>query len=241
MKKLPIKLELRKLGLSGKEVSVYLAGLELGPTSVKSISEKAEVKRPTTYEIIDRLKEKGLFYTIKEDGKKYFVAQSPHKILGILRIQKREIEEKEREFIRILAALEAEYSSERGGIKIYKGEKERKVLLEEVFAVTPVYNIFAISSQTESTKIKERDKIYKGIKKRLGKLKAKELFQKESDHSRPEGVQVKTASALKLKGTLLLFDKAAFFPEGKEEALLIENELTVSLLKSLFLTLWKLN
>ena len=31
MEELPIKLELRKLGLSDKEVRVYLAGLELGP------------------------------------------------------------------------------------------------------------------------------------------------------------------------------------------------------------------
>jgi len=39
MENLPIELELRKLGLKEKEVKVYLAGLELGPGSVKKIRQ----------------------------------------------------------------------------------------------------------------------------------------------------------------------------------------------------------
>ena len=90
---LPIELELRKLGLKEKEVQVYLAGLELGPSSVQKIAEMAKITRPTTYEIIKILEKKGLFVEIKQKKKRVFIAQSPERILGILRIQKREIEE----------------------------------------------------------------------------------------------------------------------------------------------------
>ena len=38
-----IPLELRKLGLREKEVSVYLAGLELGPSSVQDIAKKQKL------------------------------------------------------------------------------------------------------------------------------------------------------------------------------------------------------
>ncbi len=43
MLELPIELELRKLGLTEKEVRVYLAGLELGPSSVQNIAKRAEI------------------------------------------------------------------------------------------------------------------------------------------------------------------------------------------------------
>ena len=64
-----IALELRKLGLAEKEVKVYLTGLELGPTSVQKISVAANLTRPTTYEIIEKLEAKGLFSEIKEKKK----------------------------------------------------------------------------------------------------------------------------------------------------------------------------
>ena len=105
-----IELELRKLGLTEKEVRIYLAGLELGPTSVQNIAAEARLTRPTTYEIIKKLEQKGLFAETGRKGKRYFTAQSPENILGILRTQKREIEEKEREFIRIISVLELRYS-----------------------------------------------------------------------------------------------------------------------------------
>ena len=99
--------------MSEKEVRVYLAGLELGSSSVQKIAALAKITRPTTYEIIRKLKEKGLFAEAKQKEKRLFVAQSPERILGLLKVQKREIEEKEREFIRIIAALESKYSKEK--------------------------------------------------------------------------------------------------------------------------------
>jgi len=122
----PIELELRKLGLTEKEVRVYLAGLDLGPSSMKQIAEIAKIARPTTYEILKNLEGKGLFFATKQKKKRYFSAQSPERILGILRVQKREIEEKEREFIRIIAALESKYSKEKEGVKVFKGKEGLK-------------------------------------------------------------------------------------------------------------------
>jgi len=57
---LPIELELKKLGLKEKEVKVYLAGLELGPNSIKNIAEKVKIPRPTVYEIVKKTGRKGI-------------------------------------------------------------------------------------------------------------------------------------------------------------------------------------
>ena len=209
----PIELELRKLGLKEKEVQVYLAGLDLGPSSVQQIAKKARITRPTTYGIIKILEKKGLFIEAKQKKKRLFVAQSPERILGILRIQKREIEEKEREFIRIIAALEAKYSKEKGEIKVYKG-KEGLRALEEILSFSPTPEIFVVNPK-KSKKIKL---ILQKIKKRLGRIDVKEIN-------------------IKLDGTLIIFDKAIFFPSQKQEGFLIESPLIVNLLKSVSLNL----
>ncbi len=240
METLPIKLELRKLGLTEREVIVYLTGLELGPTSVQNIAKTADIPRATTYEIIKRLEKRGLFTEIREDKKRYFVAESPDKILGILRIKKREIEEKEREFIRIIAALEARYSKERGEIKIYKGKEGLKVL-EETFSFTHYSEILVLSSKITKKELKKQEEIYEKIKKRLGELRVKEIYsQKLKIKSKMPEVERKFSPTLDLKGTLILFDSAIFINPKKQEGFLIENPLVVYLLRALFMALWGL-
>lgn len=213
----PVELELRKLGLTEKEVRVYLAGLELGPSSILKIAQITKIPRPTLYEVIKSLEKKGLFSETKQKRKRYFAAQSPEKILRILKIKKREIEEKEREFIRIIATLESKYSKEKREIKIFKGKGGLKAL-EEIFSFTSTPEIFIVNPKALPKSIK---KIFPEIKKRLGKIEIREIKSK-------------------LEGVLIIFDKAIFLPSGKPGGYLIENQLIVDLLKSLSLALGRL-
>lgn len=236
MAELPIELELRKLGLNEKEVAAYLAGLELGPTSVQNIAKKAKISRPTTYLVIKKLKEKGFFEEISQKKKKYYLAQSPDSILSILRIKKREIEEKEREFIRIIAALEAKYSKEKGGIKEYKGKKGLEILKER-FSFTSTPLIFVLSSENSLKEIKKREEIYQKIKKRLGEIEVKEICSKKFSFRSPKWLKRKFFSRAIFKGTLILCDKIIFFP-SQRAGLLIENKLLLNLFICLFLDFW---
>jgi len=65
---------LGNLGLNEKESQVYLACLTLGSSPVSKIARKARVNRITTYDILEKLKQKGLtnFYT--KNKVKYFSA-----------------------------------------------------------------------------------------------------------------------------------------------------------------------
>ena len=49
--------ELEKTGLTENEAKVYLAALELGETTVIRLAKKAGIKRPTTYLVVDSLKD----------------------------------------------------------------------------------------------------------------------------------------------------------------------------------------
>lgn len=195
-----LELELRKLDLKEKEAKVYLAGLELGPSPVKLLAEKTKMTRPTVYEIIKQLEEKGLFNEAKEGKKRLFSAKSPESILGILRVKKREVEEKEREFIRIIAALEDKYSKGWAGFKTFKGKGGLRALAE-IISFTASPQIFIFNEEQCPIDWAAREKIFEAIKKRLGKIEIK---------------KIKTS----LEGSLMISGKAVFFPAGRQEGYL---------------------
>ncbi len=158
-----INLELRKLGLKEKEVNVYLAALELGFSSVQNIAKKAVISRPTAYEIIKELIGKGLMREVRRRGttqgeRTFFAAESPDNLLGLLRVQKREIEEKEREFVRIISALRAKYNiAGQSEIREFEGKNEIKFLLDD-FSQSQTGNIYFIGADQNILK-SWRDKL----------------------------------------------------------------------------------
>jgi sugar-specific transcriptional regulator TrmB len=231
--------ELRKLGLTEKEVRVYLAALELGYTSAQKIAQKTQISRPTAYEIIKTLENKGLMTESKEKGKRYFMAESPDRLLGILKRQKKELEEKEREFIRIIAALRAKYYlSDKREIKVYKGKHGLEILFDD-FLTTHAQEIYVLVGQEEIWPIKNRESAYEKIRKRLGQIQVKELSLNKKKSPLPY-LERKTFSqnSLPFKGTVIIYDKIIISPSEKI-GLLIENEIVVDLIKKMFLLVWK--
>lgn len=104
--------ELKHLGLSEKEALVYLASLELGPATVQDLSHKAKVNRATTYVMIEALSARGLLSTFVRGKKRFYAPENPERLVSILRFQKQELEEKEKEFSKTLPLLLALYNAE---------------------------------------------------------------------------------------------------------------------------------
>lgn len=68
---------LKNLGLSEKEVFVYLALLQLGRATPYQIAKKASIKRPTAYVVAEDLVKKGLIVHVPGEEKKHYIAKSP--------------------------------------------------------------------------------------------------------------------------------------------------------------------
>jgi len=210
-----LSLELRKLGLSEKEAKVYLTALELGYTSVQKIAQHAEISRPTTYEIIKSLKEKGLITKSKDKQKNYFIAESPDNLLGILRRQKKEIEEKEREFIRIISALRNKFFlDDQKEFKIYKDKKGLEILLDDLLT-TSSRKIYVLVNNEKIWPKKKRQNVYQKIKKRLGKI---QITEKKI--------------LIPFQGIAIIYDKVIILPD-KSSGILIDNKDLINLIKSL--------
>src|SRR3989344_2844839 len=82
--------ELRDYGLSEKEIKVYIACLKAGACTANRISELADLRRGTTYDIIESLKEKGFkgILTMLEElykEKEILLYGSAEKVAQVLR------------------------------------------------------------------------------------------------------------------------------------------------------------
>lgn len=98
---------LKKLNFSSKEIDVYLAALNLGTASVTELARKAEIKRPTTYVVLERLKELGLVSLSRKKGKQIFTAENPEKLFRLLEEEKEILLNKEKELKKSLPKLKA--------------------------------------------------------------------------------------------------------------------------------------
>ena len=72
---------LKYVGLEEKESATYLALLEIGESTVISLSRKTGIKRPTTYFVLGSLEAKGLASRVIRKKQTLYIAQHPKKII----------------------------------------------------------------------------------------------------------------------------------------------------------------
>lgn len=119
--------ELAGLGLSEKEADIYLACLKLGEATSQSLSKITNIKRSTVYDLCDSLKNKSLLSTSKKEGKTFFIAESPKKILQILKQKEERIKE-------IIPQLEeiSNTISQKTEVNFYEGVQNIQNLSHEI-------------------------------------------------------------------------------------------------------------
>jgi sugar-specific transcriptional regulator TrmB len=79
-----------RFGVPEKEAKVYLALLELGPSSVSQVAKRAKVPRTNTYHLLNSLVSKGLVTFQDNASKMVFAAEDPQRIVQMLRSQAEE-------------------------------------------------------------------------------------------------------------------------------------------------------
>ncbi len=232
-------MELKKLGLKEKQIQVYLAALELGRSSAQQIAKQAKISRPTAYQVINQLKNQDLVSESKQNNKRRFAAQSPDHLLGLLRAQKRELEEKEREFIRIIAELRSRYySGKKNEIKTFQGEKAIQVLLDD-FKTANLKQIYFFASNDKIWPAEKRQKAYAELKRRLGKIKIKELISPPAKSPKLSYLQSKILKdAGEIGQTAIIYHRAIILTD-KHQGILIDNQAIIKLIKSFFKALWQ--
>lgn len=127
---------LRKLNFSDKEAQIYLALLNLGPSSVRKLAEFCDLNRGTTYDCLKELQERGVVNFYDKDSKQHFVAENPAVLSALLKNQEKELSDVQKQLEKMIPELQALYNA--GGerpIARYFGKKEVPLLLEDILRV----------------------------------------------------------------------------------------------------------
>ena len=125
---------LKKIGLSDKEVEVYLALLESGASSVRGLVSFTGLNRGTVYDILKGLQERGLVSYYHKETKQKFVAEDADKLMKLVSSEEekiKKIKEKLHDLIPELESLQAKGGS-RPATKLYEGKKGIRFILEDV-------------------------------------------------------------------------------------------------------------
>lgn len=239
---------LEELGIVGNEARVYLACLELGPTTITKIARKSEVERATVYAILDRLKEKGLVTINVKESDRHIQVESPDKLLVLAKHKKRAIEEKEHHFKEILPDLLAQVA-QRGKqpkVRFYEGKEQFIQVFDQALDETKekmyffgAASIFVdlISYQFEKEWIKRRVRKKIHIDILVHKTALTEKFK--IDDTREIRTTRFLPPDMKFEASYLLWsNKIVLWNPVVPLAILIEDEIIVKMFKEMFLGLW---
>ena len=254
---------LKKIGLSDKEIKVYLKLLEYGAISVRSLAELSGLNRGTTYDILKKLQEMGLVSFYQSDTKQRFVAQDPEKLLKIIQDQEEELKktkERIREAIPELKSMQDKGDS-RPISKLYEGKNGIRLILDDVLESMDSLTATAGSPQQSSGQAgREREYyIYSATKASDDLNKAYPEFTKQRIK---KGISVKAISLATGGGTsglderrwlgtneesatfiLIYAKKCAFISRdaaGNPVGVIIENPMIYETQRVIFLRLWEL-
>lgn len=173
---------LEQLGLSEGEAKVYLSLLETGSTLAGPIIKRSGLHRGTTYQILQRLKEKGLISSVIKGKKQYFQAAEPQRLMDVLK-------EKEEKLQEILPELNAKLDSskEKQEVTVYAGAKGIRSVLDKMLEeLNPGggYYDFGVSGLFRNVMGPYWDLWQR--KKRKYKIKSQVIFNEELKRENPE-------------------------------------------------------
>ena len=124
------KESLKHIGLNEKEIQIYLSLLELGGSTVLSISKRSGIKRPTAYLVLESLVEKGFASRMIKGKKTLFSPQNPKKLITEGELRLKELQE-------VVPQLEIVFRKrkERPNIRIFEGIDELDRAYDDLFVV----------------------------------------------------------------------------------------------------------
>ncbi len=122
------------LGLSPKEMTVYLSLVKEGPSSVRQLAVATGINRGTAYDVLKELQAHGLARFYNAETRQYFVAESPKRLEMMAKEKEAELHQVASDLSSVVSQLETLYD---GGdrqpiVRMYEGLDGVRQILEDV-------------------------------------------------------------------------------------------------------------
>ena len=239
---------LKKLGLSEKEVRVYLGLLEYGASSVRSLSGAIGLNRGTVYDILKKLRDFGLVSYYHHKTKQKFIAEDPGRLAILVEREEQRINKIKADLGSLIPELKSiqDKGSQGPTSKYYEDRAGIRLILEDVLksvanSNSREYYIYSATNASEDIYCAYPGFTNDRIKARVN-VKAISLAKGGStsgmDERRWLGTDEDSATFC-----LIYSGKLAYISrdnKGKPVGVIIENKMIYETQKIIFLNLWRL-
>lgn len=139
-----------EIGLSDRDVSIYKALLALGPSSIRTIAERAGVNRGTTYEALKQMQALGVVSYLPKGKRRIFTAREPEVLVELAEERRKRldlaVEELKRRVIPELHQLSPDFSA--ANVQWYEGDEGIEQVLRDILNSVssnpePIYSVFS--------------------------------------------------------------------------------------------------
>lgn len=230
---------------------MYLAALELGPSPVQKIAQRADVPRATVYLILDDLRNKGFVTTYDEGKKTFFVAESPERLSGLLDEKEAQLQVQRDAIKKLVPELMSRGQFEKNKksiVKFYEGPQALKAMIRDNLKNAEgkeVLNFF--SHDAAESMLKKIGSDWNDLVKLRKREKIKRrIIYTWRDKKPPAEHHVKNAKYIPYKDfpctadISILANRVAFVPYNDPiRAVAIEDEAVTDALRAVFEALWK--
>jgi len=129
---------LKNLDLTDREISIYHALLQMGPSSIRDIAAKADINRGTSYETLKGLAKKGIVNYLPKGKRRIFQAEDPSRLLALAEEKQqaleKTLEDLKTEIVPGLRHLKPEFAT--SNVRFYEGDEGVEFVLKDILNST---------------------------------------------------------------------------------------------------------
>ena len=241
------------LGFTKGEVEVYLALLKIGQSSIGKIVEVSRVTKSKVYDILNKLKNKGVVSSSVKDGVQFFNAAAPQFLLELVEREEEEIEKTKIELEEMLPSLidlqtEASKQQRTEIFEGFRGLKNAFQVAANEFKKGEEFLVFGVDNVLNAQQLRFFVDYHK--KRVQAKVKTKVIFTAnlrgvDEYHQKPDPYNeerfLDQTSAIPIN----IYKDIVIIPllekREKETTILIRNERLAKGLRQFFYTLWDIS
>jgi sugar-specific transcriptional regulator TrmB len=222
---------LLQLNFSEKEISVYIAALELGESSIPMLSRETSISRGTVFDIVEHLKTNGFLAEIKHGTKRRLVPESPtnrlYRLLDKKHDELRRAQKDVDDILPILRTINAKDDA-KPQIRTYFGEKGFHQVWDEIFrdgrdflSIARIETFIEFSGEKFLLDINERKKKLKLKSRAINEDSPWGRHMQENDPKYGRETRLAPKEFLFPSTEIIFGDKIAMFSTQKENIILI--------------------
>jgi len=241
------------LGLTKGEIAVYLALLKRGNSSIGNIVKESKVTKSKVYDILDRLKDKGLASKSLKNNVMHYTAAPPNFLIELIEKKEKEITEQKQSLEKIMPELNAiqHLALQKERTEIFEGFRGLKnafqIIANEfeqdqeflVIGVDKTLNQQQLNFFRNYHKIKKKSKIKTKVIFTTNLKGVSEYHLPQDKYNKERYLQQSSAVPINIYKDIIIIP---LLEAGEKEiTILIRNKKLAEGFKQYFYTLWKIS